>query len=144
MGIGSDWIGWAPYIGFKFLVLVWQFGTRVCHPSGCKLSIAGKLLSTWPKCGAVAGKSFIYKARRQQPTTAICPYVSASVRIELDMEHLFGSRRPLATIAAIDLIFANRFHINHIPLAWFMHELRSQVTLRLFPAISCCLFLILC
>lgn len=76
------------------------------------------------------------------PTTTHNTDLSASVRIELDMDHLFGSRRPLATIAPIDLIFANRFHINHIPLAWFMHELRSQVTLCLFCGVSCCPFLI--
>lgn len=55
------------------------------------------------------------------PTTTHNTDLSASVRIELDMEHLFGSRRPLATIAPIDLIFANRFHINHIPLACMIY-----------------------
>jgi len=55
------------------------------------------------------------------PTTTHNTDLSASVRIELDMDHLFGSRRPLATIAPIDLIFANRFHINHIPLACMIY-----------------------
>lgn len=74
------------------------------------------------------------------PTTTHNTDLSASVRIELDMEHLFGSRRPLATIAPIDLIFANRFHINHIPLACMIYAWTAIA--GLFCGVSCCPFLI--
>jgi len=54
--------------------LAFEFATLLIHRP-----IAGKLLSTWPKCGAVAGKSFIYEDRRhtdhntQHRSVRICP-----------------------------------------------------------------------